>query len=237
MKRHYIVALLGLFVTFFVFECVTIPIHGERLTIDLIVQDFFYQGGSWFIDENQNRVLHFIFYDGIKILLVIIGIISLFSSLYWFYKKKNVQARRALYITLSLAVIPASISVLKVTTNVYIPAKITRYGGRIPYVKTFEAYPDDFVPPKPGALGRGFPAGHASGGFALIALVFLTRTKRETAIAWALVLCVGWSMGLYQVGRGEHYLSHNFFTFFIAWLIAALLAQILLPKKDNKLTV
>ena len=36
-------------------------------------------------------------------------------------------------------------------------------------------------------------------------------------------------MGLYQMARGEHFLSHTLATGLLAWLIAAALARLLRP--------
>ncbi|MDR2512737.1 MAG: phosphatase PAP2 family protein, partial [Puniceicoccales bacterium] len=75
-----------------------------------------------------------------------------------------------------------------------------------------------------------FPAAHASGGFALMALAMLARNRRNQILLVTLGITLGWAMGFYQMLRGAHYLSHTLVTWCIAALIITLLAK-LLPKK------
>jgi membrane-associated PAP2 superfamily phosphatase len=78
---------------------------------------------------------------------------------------------------------------------------------------------------------NAFPAGHASGGFALLSLAFAwgTSSARRRGV---LIGCVyGGTMGLYQIARGEHFLSHTLATAVLAWLIAACLARWLKPNE------
>lgn len=65
---------------------------------------------------------------------------------------------------------------------------------------------------------RCYHAGHASGGFALISLVFLFKSKRNKVIAAVSALAIGWSMGLYKMLIGDHFLSHTIVTMLLAWL-------------------
>ncbi len=233
MRIHYILSVLGLLLSVLVFERPGLEMagsDGQQVPIDLAVQDHFYKNGKWLIEDGQYPALHAVIYDGVKIVLVTVGILPLLYSAYCFYGKQTVRARKALFLTVCLSLVPATISLLKATTNVYVPSKVERYGGNVPYVKAFDAYPNDYVPSRPGSRGRGFPAGHASGGFALIALVFLAKTLRGKIVAWTVALTMGSLMGIYQMARGEHYLSHNFFTLFIAWLMITVIAQLLLKR-------
>lgn len=70
--------------------------------------------------------------------------------------------------------------------------------------------------------GRCFPAGHASGGYAWLALYFLARMY---APKWRFAgLFLGLSMGLVfgvaQQLRGAHFLSHDLWTAAICWFTA-----------------
>jgi membrane-associated PAP2 superfamily phosphatase len=67
------------------------------------------------------------------------------------------------------------------------------------------------------ALSSG--AGHASGGFALLSLFFLFKTARKSIGVVLFALTIGWSMGLYKMAIGDHFLSHTIITMLIAWLI------------------
>jgi membrane-associated PAP2 superfamily phosphatase len=68
-------------------------------------------------------------------------------------------------------------------------------------------------------LGRCWPGGHASGGFAILAGYFALREQHPQ---WArriliLALVLGTIMGGVQMVRGAHFLSHNLWTLWIVW--------------------
>jgi membrane-associated PAP2 superfamily phosphatase len=98
----------------------------------------------------------------------------------------------------------------------FCPYELTRYGGDVPYVKLFERFPDDARPERRGVC---FPAGHASGGFALLALSGLAATRRGRLLGIAIGLAVGPWMGIYQMLKGAHYLSHTLITLVLMWLL------------------
>lgn len=78
---------------------------------------------------------------------------------------------------LSIIFVPALIAGAKYVTNVYCPYQLNIYNGLYPFVRILESYPADFIQPKPG---RCFPAGHATAGFAFMAL-FSALTRRGNA--------------------------------------------------------
>jgi membrane-associated PAP2 superfamily phosphatase len=125
--------------------------------------------------------------------------------------------------------VPLLIGQLKDVTNVFCPRQNRRYGGDVPYVRVFERYPEG---DRPARRGKCFPAGHASGGFALIGLLWLRRSRWWRAGAIAAAMLVGWAMGTYQMLNGSHFLSHTITTMFIA-VILTLLWRLLLPAADR----
>ena len=46
----------------------------------------------------------------------------------------------------------------------------------------------------------------------------LALSRRGQRIGLALALSFGWSMGLYQMLKGSHYLSHTVITMLLAWI-------------------
>jgi len=70
-----------------------------------------------------------------------------------------------------------------------------------------------------------WPAGHASGGFALLSLFFLFKSRKNKKIAIITALSVGWAMGLYKMVIGDHFLSHTIITMMLAWLIVLIIAK------------
>ena len=105
----------------------------------------------------------------------------------------------------------------------------------MPYVQVFEEFPEDI--PRTGT-GHGFPAGHASGGFALFSLVLLVAAKYRRRLWW-MAFMYGCLMAAYQTVNGAHYLSHTVVTLHIAWILTLLIALLfrldpLLPPKDPR---
>ena len=95
------------------------------------------------------------------------------------------------------------------------PLELKAFGGTHEHLLLFQAKPA-------GYPSHAFPAGHASGGFALLGLYWILKSRRWRGLA--LGLGVGCWMGLYQVARGEHFLSHTLATAALAWLLCAGLA-------------
>jgi membrane-associated PAP2 superfamily phosphatase len=194
----------------------------ERTALDMAVQDWFFQGQphQWMVNA-KNPTGRMLFYTGPKVLLAVFGgiLLLIWAGSFRFNNLRPYRAK-ALFLVLSLAVVPSVISVLKSTTNVYWPDQLERYGGDKPYVKVFESYPESYHQTK---RGYGFPAGHASGGFALMSLWFVFETRRGKALGLSTGLALGWIMGLYQMAKGAHFLSHTLVTMLGAWLMILIL--------------
>jgi len=190
--------------------------------IDIAIQDTFFDSTTqqWIVDRDL-QPYKFIFYDGIKKLLIIIGVLFLII-LTFFRKNPTVQAYKKglLIVVLSAILVPVVAGGLKKATNMPCPKNEIHYGGVYPSTKVWESYPKTFN--QPSSI-KCFPAGHASGGFALLSLFFLFRRRRNKILAIVGALTVGWSMGLYKMLIGDHFFSHTFITMIIAWLIILVL--------------
>jgi membrane-associated PAP2 superfamily phosphatase len=202
----------------------------EFTGIDLWVQDHFYdfEAHTWLVDADS-PVPKLIFYTGPKALIWIFGILliaaALFHGTFCARFPRLAFARRDMWIVIAtLATAPALVALGKATTNTFTPAQIRHYGGDQPYVKVIERYSQD---DKPNKRGRGFPAGHASGGFALLSLAGLATTRRGQTIGIAIGLAVGSTMGIYQMLKGAHYFSHTLVTVGICWIIFLMWQRIL----------
>jgi len=79
---------------------------------------------------------------------------------------------------------------------------------------------------RPKKRGRCFPAGHASGGYALFSLAGLATSRRGRWIGVSIGLVVGGAMGGYQMLKGAHYLSHTVVTVFVCWIVFLLLRRL-----------
>lgn len=200
----------------------------EVTNLDLLVQHWFYNASTqqWLVDKS-NPVLRFVFYDGIKGLLLALTAALLIAAL---LGKRPALAtyQRGLWLTLlSIALILATASGLKAVTNVACPAQVTDFGGIIPHIKLFDDYPPG---QRPAKNQQCFPAGHASGGFALFSLVFLFKTPRNRRLAVATGLFLGWTMGLYKMFIGDHFLSHTLTSMLLACCIVCAISYVANPQ-------
>ncbi len=199
----------------------------EYTGFDLWVQDRLYDfsAHTWAVNAKA-PVPRLVFYTGPKVLLIALGIglVALAAGPArwrdrWMLRRRDVCVALAV-----LASAPALISAVKATTNIFCPYEIRCYGGSAPYVRVLETYPEG---DRPARRGRGFPAGHASGGFALLGLAGLARTRRGRIAGAGVGLAAGWAMGGYQMLRGAHYLSHTVITMIVCWIVFLLWRRVL----------
>jgi len=207
--RHVLYALAGL---------LAVLVYFELTPVDMVLQARLYDtaGGGWWWDRNE-PVARFLLYDGIKALYVLFAA-ALLALLVLFRKRRFVAGnRRGLFIVLlSLVLVPLAANMLKASTNVACPRALSQFGGSLPYVKLLEPYP---AGRRPAQRQRCFPAGHASGGFALMSLYYLPGSWRRRRYALLFGLVAGWTTGLYKMVIGDHYLSHTVVSMLMAWLI------------------
>lgn len=205
----------------------------EFTGIDLAVQDrlFDFASGRWLVDA-RDPLGRLLWYDRPKALIILtaLGVLTLFlGPARW--RERGRFARRDLGVALlTLVSVPVLVGLGKDTTNVYCPYEIRRYGGDVPYVKLAERHPDN---DRPARRGRGFPAGHASGGFALLGLLWLRRSPAWKRGGLALGLAAGWAMGGYQMLKGAHYLSHTVVTMLLAWILMLAWRRVVRPAADG----
>ena len=205
----------------------------ELTALDLWVQDYFYDAtdGRWRVDA-ADPLGRLLFYNGPKALIILtaLGLLALaLGPARW--RERWRCGRRDLWVAvLTLVSVPVLAGLGKDATNTFCPSEIRRYGGDVPYVKVFARYPEN---DRPARRGRGFPAGHASGGFALHGLMWLRRTQAWRLGGLALGLGAGWWMGGYQMLKGAHYLSHTVVTMLLAWIVMLAWRRVVWPTGDE----
>jgi len=213
---------------------VVIYYSAEISPLDLWIQDSLYDFGekTWLIDRHSFWP-KLILYQLIKIPLVVVGTGALVLFLHTFYRTRYKRNRLIfLYLFLCMAVVPLTVSSLKYVTNTYCPWDICRYGGEQPYVKVLASYPSDYSPTDGAA--RCFPAGHASGGFALLAFFFIARGWSRKLLALGCALGIGWTMGIYQMMKGAHFFSHTLATMILAWILCQVIFYLLTTIVDSR---
>ena len=114
---------------------------------------------SWFLEN----VMH----SGLKYGLIVLAISTLFASFigHIYAPLKPYQAR-LFWVFIVMLISTTAIAILKSVSMHGCPNDLAQYGGDLPYLQLFEALPSGV------AMGKCFPGGHASGGFALMAFYF-----------------------------------------------------------------
>jgi len=122
--------------------------------------------------------------------------------------------------------VPGLVSLLKASSDLDCPWDLARYGGARAYHGLLYAYA--------GPSAHCFPAGHASAGYAWLALFFFFAATRP-AWRWrglAAGAGLGLVFGIDQQLRGAHFLSHDLFTAMICWAVALGLSRWMLRPRD-----
>lgn len=192
--------------------------------LDVRVQDHFYDftNHRWRIDRHDS-LLRVLFYTGPKIVIASVGgllFVWLLLPVRWRPKPlRSVELpwpkARLWCFLLCLALVPITIGLMKHRSDLFCPWSIDRYGGDRPHLHFFDPLPPGY----PEDCGHCFPAGHASGGFALLGLACLADSRRGRWLGLLIGLTAGWTMGGYQMLKGAHFLSHTVATMLIAGVI------------------
>lgn len=204
---------------------ITVVFFGVSGT-DIWVQNHFYNPitQQWLIDHDE-PVLKFIFYDGIKRLIIIVDVVILITLIIGWKMPSLALYRKGLVIVLLSGIfVPVVVGSFKALTNLPCPKNLEIYGGNYPHTCVWEKYPKSFC--QKGKI-KCWPAGHASGGFALLSLIYLFRTRKAKIIAGTSAMAIGWSMGTYKMLIGDHFLSHTFITMVMAWFIVSLIVYLI----------
>ncbi|WP_321315190.1 phosphatase PAP2 family protein [Halarcobacter sp.] len=203
--------------------------------VDIYIQELFFNFNNMtWIWNRQEPISEFLLYSGLKKSLIVFALFIL-GILVIFWRKQIIKKYRfgLIVIVLSSIIVPFTIISLKNITNTPCPKNIEYFGGNYPDIKVFDSYPKDFV--QYGKI-RCWPAGHASGGFALMSLFFLFKKRKNQILALGFAISLAWLMGLYKMAIGDHFLSHTIITMLIAWLEILLIAKFTKRKFFEKST-
>ncbi|NWO11563.1 phosphatase PAP2 family protein [Chromohalobacter salexigens] len=141
------------------------------------------EGGDWTLSDFW--LTKYVLHDIGERFSISIGVVVLVAIVATFFVGAMKSLRRPLvYLFVSVALSALIVSLIKNSVNVACPWDLVRYGGNIPYVGFFQEWPSKF----PDIAC--FPAGHASAGYAWIALyfffdyLFVSWIHRITAALW-----------------------------------------------------
>ena len=128
------------------------------------------------------------------------------------------------YLLLSTLLATTLVAILKRGTHMDCPWDLLRYGGEKAYYGLFSRRPVGM-----GSAGC-FPAGHASAGYAWVALYFffLATRPRWRWVGLGAAMALGLLFGIAQQLRGAHFLSHDLWTLMLCWLVALSLHRVML---------
>lgn len=214
----------------------------EHSTIDIAISEFFYRGhGNWLI-EKGSRLPDWVFYTGIKHLLIIFEVYIILAWLQRLVRQKKPQhkcsqefaffrplyrfSQRELgYLSGVMLLVPTVVATLKGITNVPCPNDLQMFGGKWEYLTLWQ-----------DILSRSgqkcFPAAHASSGFALYALCFVPSLKAQRWWIAVGVTILAWLMGGYKMAIGDHFFSHTVVSMFLGWTICSGMAAICFTTKN-----
>lgn len=193
--------------------------------LDEAVQAFFFDAasGSWMIPADRRDWVFRVFYSAPKAMLVIGSVLCVLwlviSRLLGEPVKNEEDFWSALLV---LGAVAAIAGYLKSVTGVSCPLHSILYGGPFEPVTIWDRlwqhapFERNF---------RCWPAGHATGGFGLFGLRLIAARWPNgfSRLHWVPGFFAGWAMGLFQMARGQHYLSHTMATMLIAWGVCCLM--------------
>jgi len=184
--------------------------------LDRVVQGHFYDADAerWIWDRHETFG-QTVLYDGVRVGIGLYGAGLIIALVVGHLRGWNEVVRKGLWIALlTVVLLPSLVGGLKKVTHLACPRAVTDYGGEVPFIHLFDARPSETT-----GHHQCFPAGHASGGFALLALPLLSRSPRNRKRLLVGALVFGWVIGTYKMLIGDHFLSHTMVTMLLAWLV------------------
>jgi membrane-associated PAP2 superfamily phosphatase len=205
------------------------------LPLDVWLQDRLHDPvtGGWLIDRD-NVLLRWLFYDGVKLVYVLL-LLGIWLGTGLSFRKRAVSRHwraRLLVVALSMTLGPVTVGILKKATDMPCPRQLQRYGGKLPHVTLLGRLSGT----APALDARCYPAGHASGGFALISLLFLFRGRRARRRVVVAALTLGWLTGGYKMGIGDHFFSHTWVSMLWVSLLTLLIARVVCAWRRQSLS-
>lgn len=185
----------------------------EWFQLDRLLAGFIYDNDlhSWSLRSNYllEEVIH---KDGrLLFALMIVSLIALY-----FTPRYKMHKRPLAFLILSVLISVISINLIKKISGVPCPWSVDEFGGTQHIMHWFNGF---------NGQSGCFPAGHASAGYAWVALYFFALVQRRSLRFHGLFfgLGLGFIYGFAQELRGAHFLSHDIWTAAICWVVPAAL--------------
>ncbi|MBR9885192.1 MAG: phosphatase PAP2 family protein [Oceanospirillales bacterium] len=199
--------------------------------LDLAWSSWLYaeEGRSWILRDSWffSEVVH---KGGRELSIGLLILVCMAFAVSWKVPALSRYRRVLLYLILGPATASALVAGAKHITGVDCPWSLDIFGGDQPYVPLVQNLL------RGGGDGVCFPAGHASAGYAWLALYFaaVAVAPRWRYVALAAALGAGLLFGVSQQLRGAHFLSHDLWSLVLCWYTVMLLARWMLAKSDKR---
>lgn len=204
--------------------CMAVLLALDPTRLDFAIANAFYDPATGFVG-GHSYFLETILHDRVKQAVIVMAVFALVGFVASLVFKRMAGWRRSLgYLVLALALSTAIVTPLKALTEVHCPWDLTAFGGEEVYTPLLsQRAPTDHP-------GRCWPGGHASSGFALLALFFFLRDRRPRLARAALMgaLVLGSVLSLGRMMQGAHFLSHNVWTLLFDWMICLVTYRLVL---------
>lgn len=192
--------------------------YGAGLDFMLASAIFEMEGGRWSLSNHWlfSDVLH----SGTRLLN---NIILAHLLVFWLYQKfstrRHTERTRALTkLVISLLFSFAVVALLKRALPAECPWDLQQFGGDLPFIGVFSTRPATMH------ATQCFPAGHASVGYAWVALYFyfLPAGLKKARFGLVVGMLLGLVLGITQQLRGAHFFSHDLTTLWLCWVLSSL---------------
>lgn len=182
-----------------------------------VIAPFAGEHAPFFVHRNDWALTH-LAHDGIKKIVILIGLMLAIPLIGSRWRQQwQVWRWPAGFVLLGMLLGPSVVGILKATSAHSCPWHLAEYGGTGGYAYPLFAIPDG----ADAGQGKCFPGGHAAGGFGLMVFYFVARLA-NIRWAWRYALAgwvLGMGMGIGQMMRGAHFLSHNLWSGWVVWLV------------------
>jgi membrane-associated PAP2 superfamily phosphatase len=118
---------------------------------------------------------------------------------------------------------PLAVALLKNMTTQHCPADLQAFGGVVDYVAERNA---PFWASSPASAGHCLPSGHASGGYALLALFFAGWSAGRPRWRWrglAIGIATGLLFSIVRMMQGAQFASATLWSAVVDWTVCAAL--------------
>lgn len=204
----------------------------EPAALDQKLSAMFYDSTLREFPLRHDWFLEVVMHHWAKYLMVMIAVAMLGGFVLSFCIESLKPHRLALlFVFLAMVFGTLGVSGIKAMSNKHCPWDLEIYGGFAPYIPLLGA------PVQGIKAGQCFPAGHASGGFSLMAFYFVGMHYGRRRLAHAALaggFACGFILGFGRIMQGAHFLSHILWAALVCWIVAAVLYPIILQPGQRK---